>query len=107
MISVGIAEVRGRSMQPTYVDGDRLLVGYGLRPIAGRVHVVRLPDGPDGPRPIAVKRLTRLGADGWWAQRDNPLEGVDSRSVGAIPASDVVARVLLRLPRKRRRRERR
>lgn len=98
MISVGIAEVRGRSMQPTYVDGDRLLVGYGLRPIVGRTHVVRLPDGPDGPRPIAVKRLIRRAGDGWWAQRDNPLEGVDSRTVGAIAATDVLARVLLRLP---------
>lgn len=99
LIQVGLVVVRGRSMQPTYVDGDRLLVGYGLRPVAGRVHVVRLPDGADGPRPIAVKRLTRRAGDGWWAERDNPLEGVDSWSLGAIPARDVLARVLLRLPR--------
>lgn len=87
-------------MQPTYVDGDRLLVGYGLRPVAGRAHVVRLPDGPGGPRPIAVKRLTRRDEDGWWAERDNPLEGVDSWAVGAIASSEVLGLVLLRLPRK-------
>ncbi len=83
-------------MQPTYVDGDRLLVAYGVRPRAGRTHVIRLPDGPDGPRPIAVKRLTRQVDEGWWAERDNTGEGVDSWLVGAIREQDVLARVLMR-----------
>lgn len=89
-------------MEPTYVEGDRLLVAYGVRPAPGRAHVVRLPDGPDGPRPVAVKRLSRRERDGWWAERDNPSEGVDSWLVGAIPDHDVLGRVLLRLPRSRR-----
>lgn len=101
MTRIGIAVVRGRSMQPTYVDGDRLLVGYGLRPVAGGAHLIRLPDGPDGPRPVAVKRLTRHDVDGWWAERDNPAQGVDSWTVGAIPDDHVLARVLFRLPRRR------
>ena len=99
---IGVAVVRGRSMEPTYAEGDRLLVVYGVRPAPGRVHVIRLPDGPDGPRPVAVKRLTRRERDGWWAERDNPAEGVDSWLVGAIPDHDVLGRVLLRLPRGRR-----
>ena len=98
---IGVAVVRGRSMEPTYVEGDRLLVVYGVRPVPGRSHVIRLPDGPDGPRPVAVKRLTRRERDGWWAERDNPVEGVDSWLVGAIPDQDVLARVLLRLPGRR------
>jgi hypothetical protein len=85
-------------MLPTYSDGDRLLVAYGARPKPGRAHVIRLPNGPDGPRPIAVKRLTRRTDAGWWAERDNPAEGVDSWLVGDIPETDVLARVLLRLP---------
>lgn len=88
-------------MQPTYVDGDRLLVAYGARAISGRAHVIRLPDGPQGARPVAVKRLTHQVPGGWWAVRDNPDEGVDSRTVGAIADQDVLARVLTRLPRLR------
>ena len=42
---LGFAVVRGRSMQPTLYDGDRLLVVHGGRPRAGGLVVVRLPDG--------------------------------------------------------------
>jgi phage repressor protein C with HTH and peptisase S24 domain len=79
-------------MQPTLYDGDRLLVLHGAAPRAGGLAVVRLPDGV-----VAVKRATRRDADGWWVERDNPSEGVDSWLVGAIPDRDVVARVLLRV----------
>jgi hypothetical protein len=84
-------------MQPTLSDGDLLLVRWGGPPRAGRLAVVRLPPGPDGPRPLAVKRLTRRTRGGWWAERDNPAEGVDSWQVGAIDDVDVVAVVLGRL----------
>jgi phage repressor protein C with HTH and peptisase S24 domain len=95
---VGLAVVRGRSMAPTLREGDRLLVRHGARPRPGRLVVVRLPDGV-----VAVKRATRREPGGWWVERDNPAEGVDSWSVGAIPDADVVARVLGRVwPRPRR-----
>lgn len=106
MPRLGLARVRGRSMAPTLVAGDRLLLLHEpprrwLRP--GRLVVVRLPPGPDGPRPVAVKRLT--GRDPtdpsrWWVQRDNPDEGVDSWLVGGIPEGDLLALVLGRLPRR-------
>ncbi len=79
-------------MQPTLYDGDRLLVVHGARPRTGGLAVVRLPDGV-----VAVKRATRHEADGWWVERDNSREGVDSWSVGAIRDEDVIARVLMRL----------
>src|SRR6185312_12148956 len=41
----GLAVVRGRSMQPTLYDGDRLLVRHGAVPRDGALVVVRLPDG--------------------------------------------------------------
>ncbi len=88
---LGIAVVRGRSMQPTLYDGDRLIVLHGATPRVGGLVVVRLPDGV-----VAVKRVTRREPGGWWVERDNPSEGVDSWRVGAIPEGDVVARVLLR-----------
>jgi phage repressor protein C with HTH and peptisase S24 domain len=95
---LGMAVVRGRSMLPTLRDGDRLLVVHGVSPRTGRLAVVRLPDGV-----LAVKRVTRREPGGWWVERDNPAEGVDSWTVGAVPDTDVVARVLARLwPRPRR-----
>lgn len=88
----GSATVRGRSMLPTLCDGDRLLVSYGRPPVVGDLIVVRLP----GRAGLAVKRLLRAGPDGWWVERDNPREGVDSWLVGAVPDGDLVGVVVLR-----------
>ena len=102
MVRIGTATVTGRSMEPTLHEGDRLLVAYGLRPRVGRLAVVRLPpDTAGAARPLAVKRVTGrdpAGSDGWWVERDNPREGVDSWTAGAVPRRDIRAVVLLRLP---------
>ncbi|MEQ7006241.1 S24 family peptidase [Actinopolymorpha sp. B17G11] len=90
----GIAIVRGRSMLPTLRDGDRLLVAYARTPRPGSLVLVVLPGG----RPLSVKRLVRREPDGgWWVERDNPREGIDSWHVGAIPEGDLVAVVVARL----------
>jgi len=89
-------------MEPTLYEGDRLLVLYGARPRRGKLALVVLPDSRAGvARPLAVKRLTRPdpdGSDGWWVERDNPAEGLDSWAVGSIRADGILARVLVRLP---------
>ena len=90
--SFGFAVVRGRSMEPTLFEGDRLLIRYAVEPRPGQLVVVRLPD-----RPVAVKRAGRRTPEGWWVERDNPREGVDSWLVGAIPEADVLARVVTRV----------
>jgi len=92
MPRIGLAVVRGRSMQPTLYDGDRLLVWRDAVPKVGRLAVVRLPDGI-----VAVKRVTRREPHGWWVERDNPVAGVDSWAVGAIRDEDVVAVVICRV----------
>ena len=62
---LGLAHVRGRSMEPTLHEGDRLVVLYGVRPRPGRMALVRLPDDDSGaPRPLAVKRVARPAPDG-------------------------------------------
>jgi signal peptidase I len=100
LASWGLAVVRGRSMQPTLYDGDLLLVRHGATPRPGALVVVRLPDGV-----VAVKRATTRRDGGWWVERDNPAEGVDSWLVGAIPDVDVMAVVRARVrPLLRRRR---
>ena len=80
-------------MEPTLRDGDRLLVRAGGRPVPGRLAVVRLPGG----RPVAVKRLGRREPGGWWVERDNPAEGVDSWLLGALPDGDLLGVVAVRL----------
>ncbi len=101
----GLATVRGRSMAPTLRPGDVLLVRYvgpAARIRAGRLVVVRLPPGPDGvPRPTGVKRLVGPAPGpnetGWWVERDNPREGTDSWSFGALPDQALVAVVIARV----------
>lgn len=88
---VGLGRVRGRSMEPTLYDGDRLLLVHGAEPRLGKLAVVRLPDGV-----VAVKRVVRREPDGWWVERDNPEVGVDSWSIGTVADDAVVARVLCR-----------
>jgi signal peptidase I len=88
----GLAVVHGRSMQPTLYAGDRLLVRYGAAPRPGQIAVVRLP-GPG----LSVKRIGWAEAGGWWIERDNRAEGVDSWQVGPVLADAVVAVALLRV----------
>ena len=74
------------------VDGDRLLVLHGAAPRVGGLVVVRLPDGV-----MAVKRATRREPGGWWVERDNPNEGVDSWQVGPVADNAILARVVCRV----------
>ena len=90
---LGLVRVVGQSMEPTLHAGDVLLVRRNRSPRPGELVVLRLPAG----RPLAVKRVLRRDPEGWWVERDNPQQGVDSWSVGAIPEDDVVAQVLIRV----------
>ncbi len=89
----GLVRVVGRSMEPTLHHGDVLLVHWGMAPEPGRLAVVRLP----GSGVLAVKRVLRREHDGWWVERDNPHEGVDSWSVGSVPDSDALGVTVGRL----------
>lgn len=90
-------------MEPTLHDGDRLLVRRGSRLVRpGALVVVRLPDGPDGPRPVAVKRLRRVERSGaLWVESDATGVGIDSWTLGALPPDHLLGRVVVRLPRPR------
>ncbi len=100
-----LIRLRGVSMRPTLEDGDLLLaVRPGLlgrvgEVRAGRLGLLRLP----GNRPIAVKRLAFTTEEGWWVERDNPAEGIDSWLVGAVEEADLIAVIAARVwPRPRR-----
>ena len=93
VVGHALVRVRGASMEPTLHDGDLLLVRAEHSPDIGSLVVVRLPDRPG----LSVKRLVGRDAAGWWVERDNPREGVDSWGVGAIAPTDVLAQVVARL----------
>jgi phage repressor protein C with HTH and peptisase S24 domain len=95
---LGLAVVRGRSMLHTLFDGDRLLVRHlaaasdRRRVSIGRLVVCRPPD-----RPMSVKRLVGPRDGGWWVERDNPDEGADSWTFGALDDEAIIAVVICRL----------
>jgi SOS-response transcriptional repressor LexA len=91
----GFAIVRGRSMLPTLVEGDRLLVRH--RPSARSLRAGRLVVCAPPGRPIAVKRLGSRHDGAWWVTSDNAGEGTDSREFGPLPDWSVVALVMGRV----------
>lgn len=100
----GLARVRGDSMRPALVPGDRVLVDYRRVPQPGDIVVARLPGRPVSVKRAAERRVTDLGEPGWWLLSDNGEAGTDSRQLGAIPECDVIGVVRLKIwpPRSRR-----
>ena len=75
---LGIARV-ARPLDAADAARGRPAAGAARRRAAARATwcVVRLPDGV-----VAVKRATVRVDGGWWVERDNPDEGVDSARSG-------------------------
>ena len=84
--------VTGDSMLPTFRTGDWLLVRRGAVIRPGDVVVARRPHG------LIVKRAFRLTESGWWVESDNQLAAgrQDSWDFGALPAGEIVGRVVAR-----------
>lgn len=87
-----VVEVRGRSMSPTLLPGDRLLA-MRARPRAG--DVVLAPD-PWVPSRELIKRVATTDARGIHLRGDNPASSTDARTFGGLSPDAVRWRVLLR-----------
>ena len=85
-----VVEVRGRSMAPTLLPGDRLLVGR-LPPRIGDVALAR---DPRAPRRELIKRVAAADERGVVLRGDNPAFSTDARAFGALPPSAVRWRVV-------------
>ena len=88
--------VAGRSMEPTFRDGDWLLVRkLGRAPRAGEVVVAADPREPSR---LLVKRVRSVADGRVTVQGDHadPAESTDSRHFGPLPGSAVLGRPVLR-----------
>ena len=89
-----VVEVRGRSMVPTLLPGDRLLA-VRLHRLA-RVGDVVLAADPRDPTRELVKRVVRRDRWGVELRGDNATASTDARVFGAVPGGSVRWRVVLR-----------
>jgi nickel-type superoxide dismutase maturation protease len=78
-----VVEVRGRSMAPALLPGDRLIV-VRARPRPG--DVVLAPD-PRAPARELIKRVDSIEGSGVQLRGDNPAASTDARAFGAVPAA--------------------
>jgi nickel-type superoxide dismutase maturation protease len=93
-----VVEVRGRSMAPTLLPGDRLLA---LRAPPRVGDVVIAPDPRDARREL-IKRVAAVDADGVWLRGDNSAASTDARTFGSVAADRAAWRAVIRYwPRRR------
>ena len=85
-------EVRGRSMAPALLPGDRLLV---VRAAPRTGDVVLAPD-PRAPSRELIKRVAGVDRIGVHLRGDNPATSTDARAFGAVPLTEVRWRAVLR-----------
>ncbi len=90
--NLDVVEVQGRSMAPTLLPGDRLLVAR----LAARPHDVVLASDPRHPDRELIKRVASVGPRGVQLRGDNPAFSTDARAFGAVPPDSVRWRALLR-----------
>jgi nickel-type superoxide dismutase maturation protease len=87
-----VVEVRGRSMAPTLLPGDRLLVAR----LPGRRGDVVLSADPREPGRELIKRVSSVDAGRVTLRGDNPAASTDARSFGSVAGSGVRWRVVAR-----------
>lgn len=87
-----VVEVRGRSMAPALLPGDRLLV-VRAPPRSGDVVLAMDPREPS--REL-IKRVAAVDRNGIHLRGDNEAASTDARVFGAVPHVDVRWRAVLR-----------
>jgi nickel-type superoxide dismutase maturation protease len=89
-----VVEVRGTSMSPSLVPGDRLLVARTSR--SSRVGEVVVARDPRDPRRELIKRVGSVTSAGVSLTGDNPAASTDARTFGPVAADAVRWRVVAR-----------
>ena len=89
---VDVVEVRGDSMSPALLPGDRLIVAR-LPPRVGDVVLAR---DPRDPRRELIKRVARSGPAGITLRGDNLARSTDARTFGDMAPATVRWRAVWR-----------
>lgn len=90
--NLDVVEVQGRSMAPTLLPGDRLLVAR----LAARPGDIVLASDPRHPDRELIKRIASAGPRGVELSGDNPAFSTDARAFGKVSPDSVRWRALLR-----------
>jgi nickel-type superoxide dismutase maturation protease len=86
LFAISRYEVSGPSMEPTLLNGDRLLVVKFPWPPIGKIIIVRDARSSDD----MVKRLRFRRRAKVWVQGDNDKYSTDSRQLGWLPRDSVI-----------------
>lgn len=96
-ITFGLTETSGISMEPTFQDGDLLLVNFKVTPKDGDVLILDTSDmeGWENSANQIVKRYyAKYSTDGYYVLGDNTEHSYDSRYCGEIDKERLVGVVV-------------
>ena len=104
-MSLKLVKVEGASMEPTYREGDWLLVNFNSKPTLPKAGSVVVIEREEQPGIFYIKRISEVRASTGleatiFVLSENPA-GTDSRTWGWLPKSSIVGRVLMRIRKKR------
>ena len=91
---IDVAEVRGRSMAPTLLPGDRVVLVRPARSL--RVGDVVVASDPRSATRELIKRVAAIDGFGVTLRGDNPAFSTDARSFGTVPPAAIGWRVAWR-----------
>lgn len=93
----GTVRVSGHSMNPTFNDGDWLLVWYStrIRIHVGQLIVLRRPlDSRSEVASLFIKRVAAITGPFVTVHGDNKEASTDSRQWGDIPREEIIGKVI-------------
>ncbi len=83
-------EVKGRSMEPSFKDGDRALLLKTKNIKKGDVVVFSTQERE------CIKRVSAIKENGLYVEGDNKSQSTDSRHYGAIKKEQVVGKLIMK-----------
>jgi nickel-type superoxide dismutase maturation protease len=92
-----LVEVRGPSMEPTLLPGDRLIT-VPARPRCLRPGQVVVLEDPADPSHRVIKRVVRVADDSVEVRGDDPRRSTDGRRWGPVPSRAVRRIAVTRWP---------
>lgn len=91
---IGIYKVRDRSMEPSFHDGDYVVVNSWARSF--KVGDVVIAEHPKG-KMLLLKRVKRADSSGYFLVGDNAASSTDSRHFGYLQKSRLIGKVVAKV----------